>query len=254
MSEEKAKKKRHSVGISGVIGCILVALLVGMILGGYLSFFVIAPFVQKIQQGNGILGAGNQNNNNNQNGNINPQPTGDQNNNNNNQNGNGSPQPTGDQNNNNNNQNGNSSQGVNNSNPPITNPTGQYSSISCQFNLIIPQNGAQATGTILANVNCVVQQNGNNIQLALTITPTSIPENLNQVIGNSPVTFNFLGTVSGSQINANAAGTTGPGNGSTFDFNLSGTSSSNNLTLTITSAGDSQISVSTPQPIVLQSS
>jgi hypothetical protein len=228
MSEEKAKKQGHSVALSGVIGFILVALLVGMVLGGYLSLFVIAPYVQKMQHGtdnNGNIG--------NQSGNINPPPTGDQNN-------------------NNNNQNGNSSQGINNNNPPITNPTGQYSSIGCQFNLNIPGKGVQNTGMILANVNCVVQQNGNNIQLALTITPTSIPENLNQIIGNSPVTFNFLGTISGSQINANAAGTMGSGNGSTFDFNLSGTSISNNLTLTITSVGDSQLSVSTPQPIILQ--
>jgi hypothetical protein len=231
-----------------------------MMIGGYLALFVIAPQMQTIQQTSNNQGAiGNQNNN----GNYNQVPTSSPNSNNQNSN----PNPTGNQNNyytstnttneNNggqtsNNQNGNSAQGVNNNNPAPTNPTGQYNAVGCQFNVNTPENGTQAVGMILATVNCAVQQNGNNIQLALTITPTTIPESLNQAVGNSPVTFNFAGTVSGSQINANAAGSTGPDNSGTFDFNLSGSLSSNKLTLVISPASDSKLSVSTPQPIVLQ--
>ena len=101
----------------------------------------------------------------------------------------------------------------------------------------------------MATVNCVVQQNGNNIQLALTITPTTVPQSLSQVVGNSPVTFNFAGTISGSQINANAAGNSGPDGGDGFDLNLNGSFASNHLTLSITPAADSKLSVSTPQSI-----
>jgi hypothetical protein len=152
-----------------------------------------------------------------------------------------------------NNQNGNNTQGVNNNYPAPTNPTGQYSAIGCQFNVNSPKNGSPATGTITTTITCVVQQNGSTIQLALTITPTTVPESLSQAIDNSPVTFNFAGTTSGSQINANAAGSTGPDGSSTFHFNLSGSFISNKLTLTITTASDSQLSLSTPQPITLQS-
>ena len=152
-----------------------------------------------------------------------------------------------------NNKNDNSTQGLNNNNPAPTNPTGQYSGVGCQFNVNIPGNGTQVTGSIVASVNCVVQQNGNNIQLAVTITPTSVPQSLSQAIGNSPVTFNFAGTVSGSQINANAAGNSGPDDGNSFDLNLNGSFASNHLTLNITPAADTKLSVSTTQSITLQS-
>jgi len=117
----------------------------------------------------------------------------------------------------------------------------------------VPQNGGgQISGTIGATVDCLVEQNGNNIIIAVTITPTSVPNNLNQVMGTSPVTFNFAGTISGTQINANANGNAGPNGGPTFNFNLSGTLTSNAFTFTISSASDSQLSVSTQQQITLQ--
>jgi hypothetical protein len=169
------------------------------------------------------------------------------------------PTPT-DNNNQNNNQtnnynNDNSSQGMINSNPSITNPTGHYSSIGSQLYVVTSQNGAQMSGTITASINCIVQQNGNSIQLDMTITPTSVPQNLSQLIESNPVTFNFAGTMSGSQIIAQATGTTGGGNtGPNFSLNLSGSFNANTLTITVSPGLNSQISVSTPQPITLQSS
>jgi predicted phage tail protein len=52
MVEEKAKKTGRSIALSGFIGFVLVALLVGMMIGGYLTLFVIAPQMQTIQQTN----------------------------------------------------------------------------------------------------------------------------------------------------------------------------------------------------------
>lgn len=251
MGEEKPKKKGHSVGLGKVVGFVVIAVFVGMILGGYLAFAVVQPELQKLN-----INIGNQGNTNDQNTNNNNNQSNNPNNN--NQNGNGN---TGDQNNNNNqnnngnqnnnNQNSGNQGSISNNNPSITNPTGQYSATSCQFNVNIPVNGAQESGTITANVNCIVQQNGNDILLSLTITPTAMSDNLNQAMGNSAVTFNFSGSTSGSQITATASGTTGNAN---FDFNLNGSITTNSLTFTMTSASDSQISVSTQQTITLSSS
>ncbi len=49
MGEEKAVKKVHSIALSGVIGFVLVTLLVGMALGGYLGLFIIAPIMHNSQ-------------------------------------------------------------------------------------------------------------------------------------------------------------------------------------------------------------
>ena len=260
MTEEKPMRKGRSVALSGVIGFILVALLIGMILGGAISLFVVGPILYKSNYNQGNSGNQNTNyqngnnnqgpitsspNNNNQNG-YNQGPTSSPNN---NQNGNYT--------NDNSTQNNNSGQGMSNGNPPITNPTSQYSATGKQFSLIIPnQNGGQASGTISADVSCIVQQSGNNIQLDLTVTPTNIPQSLSQAISsNSQVTFNFAGTTSGSQINAQASGNAGSdSNSPTFNLNLSGSIGSNTLTLTVTSPSNSQISISTTQPITLQSS
>jgi hypothetical protein len=276
MTEEKPIKKGRSVALSGVIGFVLVALLVGMILGGAVSLFVVGPILYKSNDNQGNSGNQNTNyqngnnnqgpitsspNNNNQNG-YNQGPTSSPNNN--NQNGyNQGPtsSPNNNQNgnytNDNSTQNNNGGQGMSNNNPPITNPTSQYSATGKQFSLNIPdQNGGQASGTISADVSCTVQQSGNNIQLDLTVTPKNIPQSLSQAVSsNSQVTFNFAGTTSGSQINAQASGNAGSdSSGPTFTLNLSGSIGSNTLTLTVTSPSNSQISISTTQPITLQSS
>jgi len=260
MTEEKKIKKGRSVALSGVIGFVLVALLIGMILGGAISLFVVGPILYKSSDNQGTNGNQNtnyQNGNNNQ-GPITSSP------NNNNQNGyNQGPTSSPDNNqngnytNDNSTQNNNGGQGTSNNNSPITNPTSQYSATGKQFSLIVPdQNGGQDSGVISADVSCIVQQNGNNIQLDLTVTPTNIPQSLSQAISsNSPVTFNFAGTTSGSQINAQASGNAGSDSSSpTFNLNLSGSIGSNTLILTVTSSSNSQISISTTQPITLQSS
>jgi hypothetical protein len=269
MGEEKTPKKGRSVALSGVIGFVLLALLVGMIIGGAVTLLVITPYIGQLHQQNNSNQAttGNQNSNN-QTGNNNQGPTNtpydpyNNNQNNYNQgptnspNNNNNQANTGNRNNTqNNNQNNDTSQGISNNNPAITNPTGQYSSTGSQFSVTTPDNGTQASGTISANVNCVVQQSGNNIQFDLTITPTSVPQSLSQAIQNSPVTFNFAGTISGSQFNAQASGTGGSDTTSpTFNLSLSGSFGSNTLTITLTSASGSQTSISTPHSITLQSS
>jgi hypothetical protein len=87
--------------------------------------------------------------------------------------------------------------------------------------------------------------------LNLQITPTNVPNNLQQVVSiGSSVTFNFAGTTSGTQFNANAQGNTG-GGGPTFDLTIGGSIAQNQLTFTLTSASDSQITISTPQQITL---
>jgi hypothetical protein len=242
MGEYQPKKKGHSVGLSKVIGIVLVTLLVGMALGGYLGLAVVGPELQKLGLNIGNMGNnGNQNNNNNNNQNSNP--------NNNNNNGNNNNQNTGDQNNNNNN-NQNSNQGPINNNPPPTNMTSSYGG-SGQFDITMSQNGNTLSGVITANINCGIQQDGSNIILALSISPTNVPNSLQQAItvGNG-VSFNFLGTISNSQFNANAKGTVGGGD-SSFDLNLSGSMDQNSLTFTLTSASDSQLSVSNQHSITL---
>lgn len=234
MGEEKPRKKGHSVGLGKVVGIAFLALFIGMILGGYLSFAVVGPELQKLHIDIGYLA--NNNNNNNQNNNNN-------NNNNNNSN----------NNNNNNNSNNNQNQsGVNNNNPPPSNVTASYGG-SGQFKVSMQSDGNSYSGTLTANINVPVEQNGNTIQLSLDLTPTSVSGSLQQVIttGGSATIFNFVGTTSGSQVTANSQGTTG--NGQSFDLNLSGSIDSNTLSFTLTSASDSQLTISTPQQIVTHS-
>ena len=273
MGEEKIVKKGRSVAISGVIGFVLLALLVGMIIGGAISLLVIAPYIGQLHQqsssnqnGNYQNGSNNQGptsnpNNNNQN-NYNQGPTSNPYNN--NQNGynngpTGSPSGYNNQPNtgNQSNQNNTNSQSMINNNPSITNPTAQYNSTGNQFSVNVPnQNGGHDSGTITADVTCVVQQTGNNIQLDLTITPTNVPQTLSQDIQTTnSVTFNFAGTSSGSQFNAQASGAGGSDSTSpTFNLTLSGSFGTNTLTITISSASGSQISISTPHSLTLQNS
>ena len=227
MSEEKTKKG-HSVGLSKVVSIALVTLLVGMVLGGFLGLAVIGPELQKLH-----FGFGNQNDRGN---------TGDQNNQNSN-------------NPNDNNQNGNQGGTMINNNPPPSNPTGSYGG-NGQFDITLTSNGQTFSGTISANINCQVEQNGNSIQLSVTMTITSVSESLQQAISTGKMGsdrgFNFAGTTSGTQLNANAKGTIGSDNsGMTFDLNLSGTIDQNSLAFTLNSASDSQITMSTSQQIVL---
>ena len=252
MSGEKIKKHR-SVGLGKVIGIIVVALFIGILLGGYLSFFVVAPQLQKMNipipgftNTNNQQNSNNNNqNNNNQNNNNYNNPTNNPNNNNNNVNNNNnnnnmSPSPS----DNNNNNNGPSVN--NNNNPSPSNPTATYGG-SGQFTLTMKDSGNTYSGTMTANINCQVAQNGTNIQLSLDLSPTSVTGSLAQAIqvGSGDTIFNFVGSTSDTQLNANSQGTTG--NGQTFDFNLSGTIDSNTLTFTMTSASDSQVTVSTQQ-------
>jgi hypothetical protein len=227
MSIEKPAKKGHSVSLGKVIGIALIMLLVGMAVGGVLVATVIAPqlanlFGQHGDQGN----TGDQNNNQNNNGN-------------NNQNGYGN-------NNNNNNDQGPS---VANVNPSPSNPTSNYGG-DAQVNIGMPNgDGTTVSGTMHANIMCTMAQDGSNVQFSLIMTPTSVSDNLQQMItvGNG-VTFNFVGTISGSQISADAQGSTGPqGQTVNFNFHLSGTIDQNTFAFTMNSASGSQITVSTQQ-------
>ena len=227
MSGENPQKKGHSVSLGKVIGVVMVTLLIGMVLGGYLGLAVIGPGLQKLH-----LDFGNQNNQ----GNTGDQDTQNSNN------------P------NDNNQNGDQGGTMINNNPSPSNPTGSYGG-SGQFDMTFTSNGQTFSGTISANINCQVEQNGNSIQLSLTITPTSVSDGLQQAISigsaKNDRVFNFAGTTSGSQLNANAKGTIGSDNsGMTFDLNLSGTIDQNSLVFTLNSASDSQITM-TAHSIVL---
>lgn len=229
------------------IGCILGP--IGAVLVMYhsdLSQLVISPQLKALlPNNNGNSGNNNGNNNNNNNGNNN------NNNNNNNGNGNG--------NNNNNNNNGNSGNGfsnsgnVNNNNPEVINPSNSFGS-SGQFAVTAQTSQGQVSDQLTANVNCLVAENGNNIQLSLDLSPTNVPSDLQSVFTQpNDYLFNFAGTTtsssSGMQITANAQGSLNPGG--TFNINLSGSLDQNQdtLTFTLAPAGNSQASITTPQAI-----
>src|SRR5208283_3382438 len=215
------------VGVGKVIGIAIAFLFVGMILGGYLSFTVVAPELQKLHIDFGVLGSNNnnqsnQNNNNNNNNNNNPTNNNPNNNSNNNNDPNSNNQNSSSPNNNNN----QNQPAINNNNQPPSNETASYGG-SGQFKVSMQSNGNSYSGTLTANINIPVQQVGNSIQFSLDLSPTSVSGSLQQAIqtGGSDTIFNFVGTVSNSQVTANAQGTTG--NGQTFDLNLSGSIDSN---------------------------
>lgn len=245
MSDDKPKKKGHSVSLGKVIGVALTMLLVGLAVGAILGVAVIQPELQKLSLGFGNQGdqnTNNQNNNDNQNQNNVPTTNSpDNNNNNNNYNNN---QGTNDQTNNNQNDNGNQ---ITNNNAPISNPTGNYGG-NGQFSITLTQSGTTYSGTISAKINCPVQESESSISLDLQISPTSIPNSLQQVVStDNTVTFSFAGRISGTQFTANAQGNTG---GVIFDLNMSGTIDNNSLTFTVTSASDSQINISTQTTVL----
>ena len=258
MVEEKPRKRGHSVGLGKVVGIALLCVFVGMILGGYLSFTVVAPELEKLHISFGALNgnnSGDQNNNNQNNNNNN-----NNNQNNNNQNNYNNNPTTNDPNNNNsndqnnsNNQNNNNNQNqgpnITNNNQPPNNVTASYGG-NGQFDVSMQSDGTSYSGTLTANINVPVQQVGNTIQFSLDLTPTSVSGSLSQAIqtGGNNTIFNFAGTTSGSQVTANAQGTTG--NGQTFNLNISGSIDSNTFSFTMTSASGSQLAVSTPQQII----
>ena len=220
-----------------VLRVVLVLITIGCIVGpvgavvimyrNNLPQMVVTPQIEQ------LLNFGNNDSNNNENNN--------QNNNNNNIN----------QNDNNNNGNSNSGN-VNNNNPPVNNPTSSFGGTG-QFDMTIPSNGNQVSDEISSNVNCALEQNGNNIQLSLTLEPQSVPSDLQPTFTpNNNYAFNFAGTNStsdsGTQITANAQGSMP---GGTFNINFNGTIDQlqDTLTFTLTSATNSPVSITTTQAI-----
>jgi hypothetical protein len=214
MMQEQNVKKGRNISFSKVIGVAIVALLIGTLLGSFLGIMVIQPELEKLHISFGDQG--------NRDGG--------------NQNGDG---------------NGNQGTIINN-NPTPSNPTGSYGGTS-QFDLTMTKSGNTFSGSVTANTNCHVQQTGNNIQLSFDFTPTQVSGNLQQAIStDNDVVFNFVGTSSGTQFNANAKGTAGSGNnGFSFDISISGTIEQNQLSFSITSASNAQLKVSTQQDITL---
>jgi hypothetical protein len=205
------------------------------------SQLVVPPQLQQLLSSNNNSNNNGNNNNNNSNNN-------NSNDNNNNSNNNNSP------NGNNNNGAGNNGGGVNNNNPPITNSTSTSFGGSGQFEVSVPNSGNPAG--IDTNINCLVSQNGNNIQLGLDLTPTSVPSSLQSTFNtNNDYLFNFDGTTSnstsGTQITANAQGSLS--SGSTFNLDLNGSidQAQDTLTFTLTSTQNSQTSIITPSAISL---
>ena len=235
-------KKGHSIGLGKVIGITIVALLIGILVGGILSLTVVAPQLEKIGINLPGLNTNDQSNNNNSGNNSPGYSTNDQNNNYSN-------------NNNNDNSSNNSGSGINNYNQAPSNITASYSG-SGDFQITVSSNNGAYSGIMTANINCQVQQSGSNIQLSVDLTLTNVSDSLQQVMspGQGDQIFNFAGTMStDTQFTANAQGSTGSSDHpQTFNFNLSGTIDSNALTFTMTSQPNDQITVST-QPITLHS-
>ncbi len=213
---EKQKKARF-IGLGKVVGIAIIMLFIGILIGTILSFTVVAPGLQKLQI------------------NLPGFSTNDQSNPNDNNSGDNS---------------GNQNQGIHNDNQAPSNPISSYGG-NGDFQITIPTGNGDITGKMTANINCLVQTNGNNIQLSLDLTPTSVTGSLQQAInpdkGNQ--IFNFVGTIStGTQFTANSQGSVGSGdNIQTFNFNLSGTIDSNTLTFMAISQSNSQIGLSTQE-------
>jgi hypothetical protein len=206
MSNSTSEKNGRSVGLSKAIALALVMLLVGVVVGVALSVAVIAPIMENQHQNNDQGNTGDQNNG---------------------QNGN---QPN---------------NGIQNNNSPPGTPTGNYAG-NGQFSITMTQNGNTASGTIQANINCQVQQNGDSITFSMNVTPTSVSQGLQQAIstGNT-VTFNFEGNTSGSQLTASASGSAG--DSTNFNMQLSGSIDQNQMVFSIQSAPGSQLSISSGQ-------
>jgi hypothetical protein len=219
------QKKVHSVGLGKVIGITIVALFIGILVGGVLSFTVVAPELQKL--GIELPGMNTNDQNNNYSDNNDNHNSIDYNNN-----------------------SGDNQGGINNYNQAPTNPTGSYSGTG-DFQITVPAPNGEYSGTMTANINCQVQQTGTNIQLSVGLIPTSITGSLQQVMSssNGVQNFNFVGTMStDTQFTANAQGTIGSGNNAgSFNFIINGIINQNTLTFTMNTQSNSQITVSTQQ-------
>ena len=64
---------------------------------------------------------------------------------------------------------------VNNNNSPISNPTNSFGS-SGQFDVSVQASGSQVSDEMMANINCQVAQNGNNIQVSLDLITHKCPQ------------------------------------------------------------------------------
>jgi hypothetical protein len=140
-----------------------------------------------------------------------------------------------------------------NNNPTVNNPTITFGS---QGPLAVSDQTSQGpvSDNMPTNFNCLVEENGNNIELSLDLTAQNVPSDLQSIFQtNNDYLFNFAGTTvsssSGTQITANAQGSLNPGG--PFNINLSGSIDQNQdtLTFTLTSAGNAQVSITTPQEI-----
>jgi len=243
------------------IGCILGP--IGTVAIAYrnnLSQMIITPQLKDLLSGNNNNNNGNNNNNNNNNGNNN------NNNNNNDGNGNpnnnnGNPSNSNNPNSNSNNNSGNrfaNSGNVVNSNPTVDNPILTFGGSGT-----IAFSGQTSQGSVSdqvpTNINCLVQENGNNIGLSLDLTPQNVPSDLQSTFQtNNDYLFNFAGTTSssssGTQISASDQGGLNPGS-IPFNINLSGSIDQAQDTLTFTLAnatgGNPQAFITTPQAISL---
>jgi hypothetical protein len=210
---------------------------------------IVPPQLKNLLSNNNSNNNGNNNNNNN---NDNGSPSG----NNNNQSNNNNPNNNGNSNNN-----GNilsNSGNVINNNPIVNNPTSSFGG-SGQFDVTAQINGNQVSGEVTTNINCPLNQNGNNIQISLDLTPTNVPNDLETLFStNNDYTFNFAGTTSssssGTQISASDQGGLNPGS-IPFNINLSGSIDQAQDTFTFTLAnatgGNPQAFITTPQAISL---
>ena len=156
-------------------------------------------------------------------------------------------------NNNNGNNNDNNNNGINSNNNSNGNPTSSFGG-SGQFEVTILGDGSQVSGEISSTVNCAVTQNGNNIQLSLSLESQTVPSDLQPTfVPNNSYVFNFAGSASnsdsGTQITATSQGGLSPGGPYNINFSGSIDQAQDTLTFTLTSAANSQVNISTLEAV-----
>ncbi len=142
---------------------------------------------------------------------------------------------------------------VHNANPTVNNLENSFSGLG-EFNISNQTGGSQVSEEISANIDCLIEQDGNNIQLSFDLHPTNVPNDLQSISSqNRDYVFNFAGTTFGgtsiTQITANAQGSFN--SGEAFSINLNGSFDQNQNTLTFSwsSAQNSQVNITTLQSI-----